>query len=143
MKHEGHSGWEAWRAFFDEARDEERRAIHRKAIARKVEIGLWEERVDDYWIGEAGPVSYARPKRGPGVPSEWRQRQDQVQALVREREMMALRRRVERQEQQEWLQQQQQTGGEEEEEVEGGRLLGGELEEADDDDKEGGIPMLE
>ena len=107
MKHAGHSGWEAWRAFFDEARDEDRREITRRAHARKVELGLWE--AAEAKVGEGGAASagrggggggggvrrLARPRRSPGVPEAWRQRQAEVEGLLREREQMMRRRRQE------------------------------------------------
>lgn len=84
MKHAGHSGWEAWRGFFAEAGTPEWHEVTRRAHARKVELGLWAEG------GGAGAGAEAKggvgPKRRPGVPAEWLARQQQVQALVRERE---------------------------------------------------------
>ena len=91
MKHAGHSGWEAWRGFFAEAAESERREITRRAQARKLELGLWDAEGGaeaEAGTGEARSTRrvVAGPRRQPGVPVEWVARQQQVRALVSERE---------------------------------------------------------
>ncbi|KAG1676355.1 hypothetical protein FOA52_001150 [Chlamydomonas sp. UWO 241] len=77
MKLAGHSGWEAWSAFFAEARSEPRREVSARAHARKIELGLWSG------VGE--------PVRAPPTPRPWAEREAQLRA----RRLAELQREVE------------------------------------------------
>jgi hypothetical protein len=98
LKRTGLSGWEAWRNFFVEARSESRRQVTRRAMERKVELGLWRqvpvevEALDgsqrEYEVESQRSRQWNVPagvllESPPITPVLWRLREEQLRQEVR------------------------------------------------------------